>query len=153
MTDWEKIRNDFPITKKIIYFQSAAMSPPPKPVFKAIQKEYQKLHMQGDIHWIKDIKKFRMLCSELAEMIHTKGENVTFVPNTSSAMSLLAASFKNKIRKPFNIVSMEDEFPASTLGYEYQDVDMRYVQPEDARYPIEAILKMTDRNTLAVVTS
>jgi len=153
MTDWEKIRNDFPITKKIIYFQSAAMSPPPKPVLKAIQKEYQKLHMQGDIHWIKDIKKFRKLCSELAEMIHTKGENVTFVPNTSSAMSLLAASFKNQIRKPFNIVSMEDEFPASTLGYEYQNVEMRYVQPEDARYPIEAILKMTDRNTLAVVTS
>jgi len=153
MTDWAKIRNDFPITKNIIYFQSAAMSPPPKPVFKAIQKEYQKLHMQGDIHWIKDIKKFRKLCSELAEMIHTKGENATFVPNTSSAMSLLAASFKNQIRKPFNIVSMEDEFPASTLGYEYQDLDMRYVQPEDARYPIEAILKMTDRNTLAVVTS
>ena len=153
MTDWAKIRNDFPITKKIIYFQSAAMSPPPKPVFKAIQKEYQKLHMQGDIHWIKDIKKFRKLGSELAEMIHTQGENVTFVPNTSSAMSLLAASFKNQIRKPFNIVSMEDEFPASTLGYEYQDVDMHYVQPEDARYPIEPILKMTDRNTLAVVTS
>ena len=153
MTDWAKIRNDFPITKSIIYFQSAAMSPPPTPVFKAIQKEYQKLHMQGDIHWIKDIKKFRKLCSELAEMIHTKGENATFVPNTSSAMSLLAASFKNQIRKPFNIVSMEDEFPASTLGYEYQDVEMRYVQPVDARYPIETILKMTDRNTLAVVTS
>ena len=47
MTDWEKIRNDFPITKNFNYFQSAAMSPPPKPVFKAIQKEYQKLHMQG----------------------------------------------------------------------------------------------------------
>ncbi len=153
MTDWAKIRNDFPITKNIIYFQSAAMSPPPKPVFKAIQKEYEKLHTQGDIHWHKDIKKFRNLCAELAEMIHTNGESVTFVPNTSSAMSLLAASFKNKIGKPFHIVSMEEEFPASTLGYEYQEVDMRYVQPVDARYPIESILKMTDRNTLAVVTS
>ena len=153
MTDWEKIRDDFPITKNFIYFQSAAMSPPPKPVFKAILKEYEKLHLQGDIHWTKDIKKFRNLCSELAEMIHTKGENITFVPNTSSAMSLLAASFKNKIGKPFNIVSMEDEFPASTFGYEYQDIDMRYVQPEDVRYAIEDILKVTDRNTLAVVTS
>ena len=51
MTDWEKIRDDFPITKNFVYFQSAAMSPPPKPVFKSIQKEYKKLHMQGDIHW------------------------------------------------------------------------------------------------------
>lgn len=153
MTDWNKIRSDFPITRKMIYFHSAAMSPSPKPVFNAIRKEYRKLHFQGDIHWTKDLKKFRTLCSGLAKMIHAKGEDVTFVPNTSSVMSLLALTFKNHIGKPFNIVSMEDEFPASTIGFEYQDLDMRYVQPLDARYPIESILRMTDRNTLAVVTS
>jgi selenocysteine lyase/cysteine desulfurase len=48
---------------------------------------------------------------------------------------------------------MEDEFPASTIGFEYQNLDMRYVQPVEARYPIESILRKTDRNTLAVVTS
>lgn len=153
MTDWKKIRSDFPITKNIIYFHSAAMSPSPTPVFDAIRKEYRKLHTQGDTHWTKDLKKFRKLCSELAGMIHTKGDDVTFVQNTSSVMSLLAMTFKNHIRKPFNIVSMEDEFPASTIGYEYQDLDMRYVQPVEARYPIDNILKLSDRNTLAVVTS
>ncbi len=153
MTDWKKVRSDFPITKNTIYFHSAAMSPSPTPVFNAIKKEYRKLHTQGDIHWTKDLKKFRKLCSELAGMIHTKGDNVTFVPNTSSVMSLLALTFKNHIRKSFNVVSMEDEFPASTIGFEYQNLDMRYVQPVEARYPIESILKMTDRNTLAVVTS
>ena len=153
MTDWKKIRSDFPITKNIIYFHSAAMSPSPIPVFDAIRKEYRKLHTQGGTHWTKDLKKFRKLCSELAGMIHTKGDDVTFVQNTSSVMSLLAMTFKNHIRKPFNIVSMEDEFPASTIGYEYQDLDMRYVQPVEARYPIDNILKLSDRNTLAVVTS
>jgi selenocysteine lyase/cysteine desulfurase len=153
MTDWNKIRSDFPITRKMIYFHSAAMSPSPAPVFNAIRKEYRKLHFQGDIHWTKDLKKFRTLCSGLAGMIHAKGDDVTFIPNTSTVMSLLALTFKNHIRKPFNIVSMEDEFPASTIGFEYQGLDMRYVQPVDARYPIESIQKMTDRNTLAVVTS
>lgn len=153
MTDWKKIRSDFPITKNMIYFHSAAMSPSPTPVFGAIRKEYRKLHTHGDTNWTKDLKKFRKLCSELAGMIHTKGDDVTFVQNTSSVMSLLAMTFKNHIRKPFNIVSMEDEFPASTIGYEYQDLDMRYVQPVAARYPIDNILKLSDRNTLAVVTS
>lgn len=153
MTDWKKIRSDFPITKNMIYFHSAAMSPSPTPVFDAIRKEYRKLHTQGDTHWTKDLKKFRKLCSELAGMIHTQGDDVTFVQNTSSAMSLLAMTFKNHIRKPFNIISMEDEFPASTIGYEYQGLDMRYVQPVEARYPIDNILKLSDRNTLAVVTS
>ena len=68
-------------------------------------------------------------------------------------MSMLASSFKNQIRESFNIVSMEDEFPASTIGFEYQKVDMRYVQPKNSRFPIESILKATDQNTLAVVTS
>jgi len=153
MTDWKKIRSDFPITKNMIYFHSAAMSPSPTPVFDAIRKEYRKLHTHGDINWTKDLKKIRNLCSELAGMIHTKGDDVTFVQNTSSVMSLLAMTFKNNILKPFNIVSMEDEFPASTIGYEYQDLDMRYVQPVGARYPIDNILKLSDRNTLAVVTS
>ena len=153
MTDWKKIRSDFPITKNMIYFNSAAMSPSPTPVFDAIRKEYRKLHTQGDTHWTKDLKKFRKLCLELAGMIHTKGDDVTFVQNTSSVISLLAITFKNHIRKPFNIVSMEDEFPASTIGYEYQGLDMRYVQPVEARYPIDNILKLSDRNTLAVVTS
>jgi selenocysteine lyase/cysteine desulfurase len=153
MTDWKKIRSDFPITKNMIYFHSAAMSPSPTPVFDAIRKEYRRLHTQGDTNWTKDLKKFGKLCSELAGMIHTKGDDVTFVQNTSSVMSLLAMTFKNHIRKPFNIVSMEDEFPASTIGYEYQDLDMRYVQPVEARYPIDNILKLLDRNTLAVVAS
>jgi selenocysteine lyase/cysteine desulfurase len=153
MTDWKKVRDDFPITKNLIYFQSAAMSPPPVPVFNTIKREYQKLHLQGDIHWTKDIKKFHKLLADLAELIHTEKENVTFVQNTSMAMSILASSFKNQIRKPFNIVSMEDEFPASTIGFEYQKVDMRYVQPKNSRFPIESILKTTDQNTLAVVTS
>lgn len=153
MTDWKKVRDDFPITQNFIYFQSAAISPPPVPVFNAIKREYRKLHLQGEIHWIKDIKKFHKLLADLAELIHTEKENVTFVQNTSMAMSILASSFKNQIRKPFNIVSMEDEFPASTIGFEYQKVDMRYVQPKNSRYHIESILKATDSNTLAVVTS
>ncbi len=153
MTDWKKIRDDFPITQNLIYFQSAAMSPPPVPVYNAIKREYRKLHLQGDIHWTKDIKKSRTLLADLAELIHTEKENVTFVQNTSMAMSILASSFKNQIRESFNIVSMEDEFPASTIGFEYQKVDMRYVQPKNSRFPIESILKATDQNTLAVVTS
>lgn len=153
MTDWKKVRDDFPITQNLIYFQSAAMSPSPVPVFNAIKREYRKLHLQGDIHWTKDMKKSHTLLANLAELIHTEKENVTFVQNTSMAMSMLASSFKNQIRESFNIVSMEDEFPASTIGFEYQKVDMRYVQPKNSRFPIESILKATDQNTLAVVTS
>jgi selenocysteine lyase/cysteine desulfurase len=50
-------------------------------------------------------------------------------------------------------VSLEDEFPASTIGFEHQGIEMRYVRPVDARYSVEEILAMTNDKTLAVVAS
>jgi selenocysteine lyase/cysteine desulfurase len=153
MIDWDKVREDFPISKNSVYFQSAAMSPLPTPVFQAIIDEYRKLYFYGDISWMDDIARFKKLCASLAELINTEPDNVTFVQNTSTAMSLLALSFKNQAKGPFNIVSMKDEFPASTVGFEYQKIEMRYVEPVNARYPIESILGMIDEKTLAVITS
>jgi cysteine desulfurase/selenocysteine lyase len=153
MIDWDKVRKDFPISEKSVYFQSAAMSPLPAPVFEVIIDEYRKLLLYGDVNWTDDMARFEKLCASLAELINTEPDNVTFVQNTSTAMSLLALGFRNQIKKPFNIVSMKEEFPASTIGFEYQNMEMRYVEPANARYPIESILEMTDGETLAVITS
>jgi selenocysteine lyase/cysteine desulfurase len=153
MPDWSKIRKDFPITKDMVYFQSAAMSPIPTPVFKVIVENYIKIHQQGDILWTEDLKKYRKLCGDIASLINTEADNVCFVQNTSTAMSLLALSIKNKIQTPFNVVSTEDEFPASTIGFEHLGIAMRYAQPVDSRYPIDAIIDLTDDQTVAVVTS
>jgi len=153
MVDWDKVRKDFPISENSVYFQSAAMSPLASPVFEAIIGEYRKLCLYGDVNWKDDMARFEKLCASLAELLNAQPSDVTFVQNTSTAMSLLALSFKNQVKKPFHIVSMKDEFPASTIGFEYQNVEMRYVEPVDARYPIDSILDMTNDETLAVVTS
>jgi len=153
MPDWKKIRKDFPITKNIVYFQSAAMSPMPKPVFEAIVENYRKIHLQGDVHWPEDRVKYRKLCGDIAALINTEAANICFVQNTSTAMSVIALSIKNDRELPYNVVSIEDEFPSSTIGFEYLGLPMRYVQPVDSRYPIHSILEQVDEQTAAVVTS
>ena len=153
MIDWQKIRDDFPVTLKSAYFLSAAMSPPPTPVFEAITEEYRRFMLDGDIHYFDDLKKCGRLYADLADLIHTNADNITFLQNTSTAMSFLALSVKKHVRKSFHIVSLEDEFPASTIGFEHQGIEMRYVRPVDARYSVEEILAMTNDKTLAVVAS
>jgi selenocysteine lyase/cysteine desulfurase len=153
VADWNKIRRDFPITEKCVYFQSAAMSPIPVPVFAAIVKNYEKIHLQGDVHWTEDLKKYRKLCGDIAALINTEADNICFVQNTSTAMSLLALSIQNNRETPYNVVSTEDEFPASTIGLEYLGMPMRYVLPTNSLYPINAILEQVDDQTAAVVTS
>jgi len=153
MTDWKRIREDFPVMKKNVYFQSAGMSPLPNPVYQNIIDNYRIINQFGDIHWEKDMEKFKHLCASIASMINSKTDNITFMPSTSHVMSLLALSFKQNMKKPFNIVSMQDEFPASTIGWEYQGIPMKYVAPVKGRYSVQSILSLADDKTRAVVTS
>jgi cysteine desulfurase/selenocysteine lyase len=153
MPDWKKIRKDFPITKKNVYFQSAAMSPIPSPVFATIVGNYRKIHEHGDVLWTEDLVKYRKLCGDIASLINTEADNICFVQNTSTAMSIIALSLLNKWDTPFNVVSTEDEFPASSIGFEHLGILMRYVQPDNSRYPVQSIIERVDEQTVAVVTS
>jgi len=153
VTDWKKIRKDFQVTETCAYFQSAGMSPLPRPVFEAIKAGYERLFREGDIHWPDDMDRYRALCRRLAGMLNAGPDDVTFAPNSSTAMGILGLSLKERIEPPFHIVSMQDEFPASTVAFEYLGIPMRYVQPRAGRYPLSAVLDMTDKQTAAVITS
>jgi cysteine desulfurase / selenocysteine lyase len=151
--NWDQIRNDFPAATNVTYFQSAAMSPMPNQVLEKVIEAFTKINQYGDIHFLKDLVETEQVKDKLAGMLNTKAENLCIVPNNSYAMSVLALSFKNRIKTPFNIVSMMDEFPSSTVPFEYQGITMKYVEPENSRFPIDKILDTIDENTIAVVTS
>ncbi len=153
MIDWDKIRRDFPVTGKYAYFMSAGMTPPPRPVFEAIAGHYETLHREGDVNWTVEMKRYRDLCSRLAALIKAGPDDVAFVPNTSTAMAILALTLREEHKAPFNIVSLQDEFPSSTIPYEYLKLPVRYVQPAGGRYTVASILDRTDAETVAVVAS
>jgi selenocysteine lyase/cysteine desulfurase len=46
--DWNKIREDFPVTREYAYFMSAALSPLPRQVSERVAAEYRKLSEAGD---------------------------------------------------------------------------------------------------------
>jgi len=151
--DWETIRKEFPVTLRGVYFQSAAMSPLPDPVFNAIVREYGKLRDLGDVQWEKDIETVRDVKIKCARIINGDEEDIAFVANTSTAMSLVALALKRHYQNECVILSMEDEFPSSTIPYEYQGIKMNYVEPEKGRYPLHSILDRVDSRTNVVLTS
>lgn len=153
MPDWAKIRKDFPAAEKSKYFMSAAMTPCPKPVLDFIVSGYKRFAEAGDIDWHRENEAFRNLRKRIGGMIGATMDDVALVANTSTAMSLLALSIKRDAKAPFNIVSMMDEFPSSTVPFEYQGIEMRYVEPAAARFSVDSILAKTDGRTVAVVTS
>lgn len=154
MKDWDEIRKDFPIVENITYFQSAGMSPIPVQVFETLVAAYREIKDFGDIFWEKDFDEFRGLCATIGEMLGTAAANISFVPNTSTAMAFLALSLQRQQQgQNFHIVSLMDEFPSSTVPLEYQNIPMMYVEPIAARYPTSAIVDAVDSHTLAVLVS
>ncbi len=153
-TDWKKIRKDFPVTDNLAFFQSAGMSPLPMPVYETVCDKYSKLCRYGDISWEEDAESIRKFYDTLGRIINTGGENITFLPNTSVALSLVALSLKKAFGKKFNIITMYDEFPATNVPFEGQDIKIRYVKPlPDNRYPVDHIIDSVDENTKAIITS
>ncbi|TVR40286.1 MAG: aminotransferase class V-fold PLP-dependent enzyme [Bacteroidia bacterium] len=150
---WEKIRKDFKLTGKVTYFQSAGMSPIPKAVYKTIQETYGKLYELGELDFHSDLSMAAALLQKMGEHLNTLPENLVFMPNSSLAMSMVALSMKRRFGNDFNIVSKQDEFPATHIPFEYQNIPVSYVQPENGRYPVEKIMALTDDKTKAVVCS
>ena len=152
-TDWTKIRQDFPVAENITYFQSAGMSPLPNVVLRKIMEEYRKLNQFGDAFFQKDFSEAYEVRKKIAGLINADVNDVGFSWNNSLAMSILALSWKNKYQTPFNIVSMEEEFPSNSVPFEYQGITMKYVSHENHGYPIDKILSLIDNDTKALVTS
>lgn len=152
MTDWKKIRNDFPVTKEKAYFMSAAISPIPTPVLNTICAEYRFLSEFGDANWESDIRSVKGLCGKIAKHIGCTSDDLVFLNSTSANMAIIALSLKASL-KDFNVVSMMDEFPSSTVPFEYAGIKMKYVSPTNSRYSVDSILEAVDEKTAAVVTS
>ncbi len=152
--NWTNIRKDFPVTQNLAFFQSAGMSPIPVQVYETIKETYFKLSQFGDISWEEDAAAIRTFCDNIGSMINSSGDNLTFLPNTSMAFSLVALALKETFGKDFNIVTMYDEFPASNVPFEGQSINVKYVKPPpDNRYPIDKVTSAIDNNTKAVITS
>ena len=75
-------------------------------------------------------------------------DDLAVVMNTSTAMSIVAMSLKQE-GDDFNVVSVKDEFPSTTVPFEYQGIRMKYVEPDGARYPVDRILNSVDEKTRA----
>lgn len=151
--NWNKVRRAFGLTRELAYFQSAGMSPIPKKVLKTIEKAYEKIYLHGDMYWPEDLEQVGELRGLLARHIHTGAENIAIMQNTSSAFSLVALSLKKVLGEEFNLISVQDEFPATNVPFEYQGIRMKYAQPENGRYPVEKMLELVDEHTRGIVCS
>jgi selenocysteine lyase/cysteine desulfurase len=150
-----ELRALFPIAERSIYFNHAAVSPPPTTSIRAIEAQLRDVHENGSANfrdWLAVKEQARAL---LASLLGARPEQVAFVRNTSDALSTVANGLD--WRAGDNIVTFSREFPSNIYPWlrvrDAFGVEVRMCEEHDGRIDFAELSSLIDHHTRIVAIS
>jgi len=150
-----EVRALFPLTERLIYFNHAAISPPPITSIRAVEAQLRDVHENGSTNfrsWLAVKEDARKL---LAELLGARPEQVAFVRNTSDALSTVANGLD--WRGGDNIVTFSREFPSNIYPWlrirDVFGVQVRMCEERDGRIDLSELEGMIDDHTIVFAIS
>jgi cysteine desulfurase / selenocysteine lyase len=142
--NWDRLREDFPITKSYTYLANAAITPIPLPVYTEILKFYQgALYHGGTIwsDWIDAMEETRELYSKFIGA--DSKDEIAFTHSTSEGMNIIAHILSDK----GIVISNELEFPSTNLPWINKNSNnIKFLKSDyEGKIPILDIAKMIDK--------
>ena len=151
----EEIRKLFPVTRKHVYLNSAAVAPLPSPTVTAVEKQLQDVSINGSIHypdWVETKHRCRSL---VADMLNVRKEGIAFLRNTSDGFAAVANGIDWK--EGDNIVSFAGEFPSNFYPWRMVrdrfGVELRLCGDANGRVDVDELISSIDCNTKIVSIS
>lgn len=150
-----ELRALFPITERAIYFNHAAVSPPPITTIRAVQEQLRDVQENGSTNfrsWLAVKERAREL---LAGLLGARPEQVALMRNTSDALSTVANGID--WRAGDNIVTFRHEFPSNIYPWlrirDAFGVEVRMCEEREGRSDPAEFETLIDRNTRIVAIS
>jgi selenocysteine lyase/cysteine desulfurase len=152
--DWNRYRQEMPITRHWAFFDHAAVAPLTDRAQKAIQEWATDMADNGDVmehRWVRRIEEVRGLAGK---MIDADPLDIAFIKNTSEGIGIVAEGFPWKAGD--NVVTAAEEYPANLypwMNLASRGVELRMVQSRDARIWVDDISSIIDSRTRLVSLS
>ncbi|NQX42047.1 Selenocysteine lyase/Cysteine desulfurase [Pedobacter steynii] len=127
MTDWNSVREEYPIFKERIYLQTHSGGPVTTGLIQETNRLLTELGLWGgDIceQWDREVEATR---AELAGYLGVSTEETAFITSTTMAMNIMAYTFPNDHR----ILTFKDDFPNSFLPWLHQGFEIDYVDSDE----------------------
>jgi cysteine desulfurase/selenocysteine lyase len=149
MDDVEKIREQFPVTKKKVFLNHAAESPLPKPVAEAVKKYATEFSSTGTTSV--DCEDGGKPC--FGRLVGAKAGEIALVENTSMGLNIAA----NVLDYPHGskVVTTDLEYPSVVYPWLRKSlgVKVQYVKNVGGRILLDDMEKAVDDKTVAVAIS
>jgi cysteine desulfurase/selenocysteine lyase len=151
----ESIRSLFPVTKKFIYMNHAAVSPLSKPVRDAMVGITDDVMINGTGNYDDWYRTYELARGAAARLVNAQPHEIAFMPNTSAAISAIANGLE--LRSGDNIVGCEVEFPANVYPWmrlkEELGITMKLAPERDGRVDPDELISLMDDRTRIVTLS
>jgi len=153
--DWQALRALFPVTERSIYFNHAAVSPPPQPTIEAIAAQLADVSQNGSVNFRQWLAVRESARRRLAEMLNAKPEQVAFVRNTSDGLSTVANGFAWQAGD--NLVAFRNDFPSNLYPWlrvrDALGIEVRFAHEVEGRVDVDELIGLIDARTRIVAIS
>lgn len=155
MSDLERFRELFPITRNRVYMNHAAIGPLPTTAVNRIAAVSHSIAMTGDDGWYGRIGEIGRVRGLAARLLHAREEHeVGFVANTSDGLSIISAGLD--WREGDTVVGANCEFPSNAYPWmrlSNHGVTYRMVEERDGRVDFDDLVALVDEHTRVVALS
>jgi len=152
--DKSSLRELFPVTKNLVYFNHAALGPLSTRAYDAMENFVRDQRDFGALHWKEWYAEYVRLRASAAKLIGAEPGEIAILKNTSEGLSFVAEGFRWKAGD--NVVTTDLEFPSNSTPWRKLDrrgVEVRVVQSHDGAFTIDDVERCIDDRTRIVTVS
>jgi selenocysteine lyase/cysteine desulfurase len=152
--NWDRLRDEFPITCRWAFFDHAAVAPLSGPAQRAMNEWAADMADNGDVNearWTRRVEEVRRLAGRL---LGADPLDVAFVKNTSEGIGIVAEGFPWKPGD--NVVTAAEEYPSNLypwMNLADRGVEVRTVASRDHRIWLDDLRTAMDGRTRLVSLS
>lgn len=152
--DKRALRELFPVTKNVAYFNHAAVGPLSVRAYDAMERFARDQRDFGAMHWREWYAEYVLLRTAAARLIGAEPGEIAILKNTSEGLSFVAEGFR--WQRGDNVVTTDLEFPSNSTPWRKLDrrgVETRVVRSHDGAFTVDDVERCIDERTRIVSVS
>ena len=153
MTDWTRIRAQYPITQDKVYLKNASIGGMNVAVLEETTAWQKSIAFEAAIHEHRFGDLVFSSRDKVAAFLNCPPDQVTLTENTSHNMNLIAMMLKQEFNQGVEIIAPADEFPSSILPFHHHGHKVIQVASQQGVFSINDLLQAITPQTKALVCS
>lgn len=153
--DWERLRTEFPLLDRCLYFNTCSLGPVPRAGMRALEEYGRVWDRDGTVVWFTEwmplLVRLRTLVGRL---LHAPPGTIAVAPSASVALLIMASSLLRRTTRRKVLIG-ELDFP--TIGHQFlsrPDVNVEFVESEDGLgVSPQAFAERIDPDTALIATT